>query len=49
MEIRAMVIAMLINNIESTEKEIEKLETALKEKREKLETYYDLFNELKRS
>lgn len=47
MTARDMVIAMLTNNIESIEKDIENLRMELVDKIEQLEKYYNLLNDLK--
>lgn len=49
MTARDMVIAILINNIESMEKDIENLEMVLEDKKEILKGYYKLLDDLKRS
>lgn len=46
MTARDMVIAMLLNNIESMEKDVANLEMTLENKREQLEGYYDLLDAL---
>lgn len=47
MTARDMVIAMLTNNIENMEKDIENLRMELADKIEQLEKYYKLLNDLK--
>lgn len=47
MTARDMVIAMLENNIESMEKDIESLRMELVDKIEQLEKYYNLLNTLR--
>lgn len=47
MTARDMVIAMLTNNIENMEKDIENLRMELVDKIEQLEKYYNLLNDLK--
>ena len=46
MTARDMVIEMLVNNIVSMEKDIENLEMTLANKKEQLEKYYNLLNNL---
>ena len=48
MTARDMVIAMLENNIENMERDIENLRMELVDKTEQLENYYNLLNNLRK-